>query len=299
MGASTGKLCNMIGIPKPIMKYHALDKICMLISILGYTILQLIMGILGRFAEKKNSITLFFILTTWVLLCDGQRRDDAAIPFQSFAGCGNTVLGITRRDGGPECHSLTGLYRPECPSLTGLYRPECPLSERNLLCRDGLYLGSSHFIFRVGLPHSCFLSSSTCGLTESLKMSSGGEDSRNDAVTVTDTGRPFVRSSVKSVIKALSGSRFATPIVEVYDGAEKTDRDFERHSISDRSSPLLPSLGELELYVSQRRDSEIRRNAQDTLLETGVFPQREPVIRDEEPTTPCSESEGIVAKGLK
>jgi hypothetical protein len=263
MGASTGKLCNMIGIHKPIMQYHALDKICMLISILGYTILQLIMGILRRFSERKSSITLFFILTTWVLLCDGQRRDDATIPFQSLAGCGNTVLGIRRRDDGPECHSLTGLYRPECP-----------LSERNLLCRDGLYLGFSHLIFRVGLSHSCVLSFFTCDLTESLKMSSGGEDLRNDAVTVTDAGRSFVRSSVKSVIKALSRSRFATPTVEVYDGAEKTDRDFVSHSIPDRSLPLLPSLEEIEF-------------TQDTLLETGVFPQRESVIRDEEPTTPC------------
>jgi hypothetical protein len=147
MGSSTGKLYNMIDVPKPIVKYHAMNRICMLISILGYTSIQLIMGILRRFAERKSTITLFFILTTWVLLFDGQRRDDAAIPFQSYVECGNTVMGITRRDSGPECFRLVGHYRPECL-----------LPERDLLCNDGLNFGCLRLHSCFGLPYSCALS---------------------------------------------------------------------------------------------------------------------------------------------
>jgi hypothetical protein len=109
MAASTGTPHDMIGILEPIIHYHVLDKTCILVSILEYTLMQLIMGILGLirgFTERKRKITLFFILTTWVLLCDGRCRDDAVDPFQSSVRHGNTVVGITRRGDG---YGLLGL----------------------------------------------------------------------------------------------------------------------------------------------------------------------------------------------
>jgi hypothetical protein len=149
MGASTGIPHDMIGILEPIIQYHALDKTCILVSILGYTLMQLIMGILGLirgFTKRKRKITLSFILTTWFLLCDGRRRDDAAVPFQSLVGHGNTVVGITRGE--------NELARS---NLEGLYRPGCPQQERNLPYKDLFCLGFSSPHLRGDIQHSTLL----------------------------------------------------------------------------------------------------------------------------------------------
>ncbi len=114
MEASTGKSDDVIGISKPIMNFHALDKTCVLLLLLEYTLLQLIVRILERFTERKRTITLILLLSTWVPLCDGHHQSDAAVPFQSPVGHGNTVMGITRRDDGYCLPSLRGHYRPEC-----------------------------------------------------------------------------------------------------------------------------------------------------------------------------------------
>ena len=68
-------------------------------------------------------------------------------------------------------------------------------------------------------------------------MSTGREDSRNDAVVGFGTGTSFIRSSMKSVIKALSGPRLATPLTDAEDGAKETDRNL----IDDFSEELPPN----------------------------------------------------------
>ena len=55
----TGLLYNMVGTVGPINKLHVLDKICIPILLLGYTLLQSIMIIYVRFARKRI-ISLFF-----------------------------------------------------------------------------------------------------------------------------------------------------------------------------------------------------------------------------------------------
>jgi hypothetical protein len=292
MGASTGKLYYMIGNSNPIIKYHAVDKICILISLLEYALMQLIMGILERFTQRKSTITLFFILTTWVLLCDGQCLDDAAFPFQSLAGCGNTVLGITSRDGGP-----VGL------SLLGHYRPECPLPEGDLLCKDGLYLGFSPLHICVGLPYSCvFVLPSQDDLFDCIKMSSSSENPRNDAVTGVELGRTFMRSSVKSVIKALSETRFGTPTVEGNIGAENTDLELAREYYISKYPNELPP-GDFEIDVSRGIDPDLERNDQEKRSETAIRDVRN---EEEDSVTPPTdrrdtrpEGGSIVAGNIK
>jgi hypothetical protein len=220
MDASTGKPYGMIGSSEPIIKIHVLDKACIPILLLGYTMLQLIVGIMSRFAVKKGS--LFLALSTWFLLCDGQRRYDAAVPFQSLAGHENTVVGIARGD---ECH--------EDPSLREYYRPGYSQPGGVFDYKDGFYLGSLCLHSRDVSQHSGFSSLSIPGLVGHPKMSTSGEGSRNDAVTGFGTGGAYIRSSVKSVIKALSGPRFATPSADVGGAAKETDRDFKDPGFSD------------------------------------------------------------------
>jgi hypothetical protein len=178
MGASTGQLYGLIGPPGPITKLHALDKACIPILLLGYTVLQLIMGTLGRFTEKKR--LLFFALATWFLLCDGRRRDDGGVSFQSLVGHGNTVVGIIRGE--------DGLARP---NLAGLYRPGCPQQERNLPYKDVFCLGFSSPHFRGDLQHSNLLFFTALDLVGFPEMSSARVGSRNDAVTGPELGSSF------------------------------------------------------------------------------------------------------------
>jgi hypothetical protein len=125
--------------------------------------------------------------------------------------------------------------------------------------------------------------------------SSEGENPRNDAVTGTDVGTSFVqiRSSVKSAIKALSGSRFGTtpsgtnkgaaktdrdltqefgdlgqeaiPNAALNNGAEKSDRDLAREFYLLKYPDELP-LGDSEMNV---RRGDRRRSVQDIRLEYG------------------------------
>ena len=118
--AYTGLLYNMVGTFGPITKLHALDKICIPILLLGYTLLQSIMVIYLRFARKRI-ITLFFILSTWSLLCDGQRRGDAVVPFQSPVRHGDTVVGLTSGVGNELLR-----FRPSEQD-----RPGCSQTEKN------------------------------------------------------------------------------------------------------------------------------------------------------------------------
>ena len=181
MGASTGKPDNMIGSSKPIIQCQELDKICVLLLLLEYTLLQLIMRILRRFTERKRIITLFVILSTWVPLCDGHRRGDAVVPFQSRVRHGNTVMGITRWDDGAEW-----------PSPGGHYRPGCPPPGRDLCSKDGSNLGFPCLHFDADLWRSTALSFPTHFPVVYLPMSSsGGDDQRNDAVTGAEMERLF------------------------------------------------------------------------------------------------------------
>ncbi len=164
MGASTGKLLEMIGTIGPILKYHVLDKIsCVLLLVLEYTLMQLIMGILSlkRFTERKGKITLLFALSTWSPLCDGQRRDDAGVPFQSLVGHGNIVMGIMKGD---ECR--------EDPSLRGYCRPGYSPPGRVFDYEDGLYLGSLCLHSCDDFQYSCIPSLTIPDLLGHHKMSS-------------------------------------------------------------------------------------------------------------------------------
>jgi hypothetical protein len=89
MEASTGKPDNMIGSSKPIIQCQELDKICVLLLLLEYTLLQLIMRILRRFTERKRITTLFFSLPSQRFsvfgLCVGYGADeDLCSPFATL-----------------------------------------------------------------------------------------------------------------------------------------------------------------------------------------------------------------------
>jgi hypothetical protein len=176
-----------------------------------------ILGLIRGFTKGKRKITLFFILTTWVPLCDGQCRDDAVDPLQSSVRHGNTVVEITRRGKG---YGLLG--------LGGHDRPGCSLPGKDLLHMDGLNLGSLCPHPHVDFPPSNSIAFPIYASAGHLTMSSSEGDQRNDAVTGTETGRSFVKTSVQSFIKALSGSASKTVITPIYlatGGARRTDRD--------------------------------------------------------------------------
>ena len=270
MEASTGKLYEMIGAIEPILKCHALDKINILLWILEYTLMQSIMGILSlkRFTEEKGKITLIFVLSTWVLLCDGRRRGGVADPFHSPVRHGNTAVGIIRGDDSIACFSLRGCCRQDCPQLG-----------RDWLCEDGLYLDCFSSLCHHELMLYGFVLS-TFEPVEPAEMSEGKERVRNDAVTESGTGSSFVRSSVKSVIKALSGTRFATPGADAKPDAERSDRNFSvidfpdevRHR--DSLGHVIQGTDSLRMEVSRLHDEFGTRDREVCSGTTDISPSR-------------------------
>jgi hypothetical protein len=224
------------------------------------------MRILERFTERKRIITLFFVLATWVPLCDGQRRDDAAVPFLSPVWYGNAVVGITRRDAEYELLGCRGHYRSGCSS-----------PGRDLLCTEGLNLGFLCPHSCIDFPHPLAIPFSTHLPVGYFVMSSSEGDQRNDAVTDTETGRPssFVRSSVKSLIKVLSGqpSRIvATPSAEST-GDARTTRETRNNFRLARSL----SLDDVEGFYGNGQNAydgpifaEVLRHPKNHELERGV-----------------------------
>ena len=133
MEASAAQPYDTIGYFEPIIKIHVMDKASMPILLLGHTLLQLILAIQSRITVKKG--LLLHALATWFLLCGGQRRDDAADPFQSLEGFENTVVGIIRGD---EC--------PEDPCLSGYHRPGYSQPGGYFESRDSFSLGPSSLL---------------------------------------------------------------------------------------------------------------------------------------------------------
>jgi hypothetical protein len=189
-----------------------LDKICIPILLLGYTLLQSIMVIYVRFARKRI-ITLFFILSTWSLLCDGQRRVGAVVPFQSPVRHGDTVVGLTSGIGNELLR-----FRPSEQN-----RPECSRTEKNWLYKDGLKFNGFSSYHPDTLFHS---NSSLQRYLEVEAMSSSEQEESQDG---------YVRSSIKSVIKAFSGAGIGTPLnADPPADAEEADRISTDPSLSEK-----------------------------------------------------------------
>ena len=215
----TGLPYNVVGTSEPITKSHALDKICIPILLLGYTLLQFFMVIYDRFARKRI-ILLFLLLSTWSLLCGEQRHGGAVVSFQSPVRNGNTVVGLISGDESDLLRSC----------LSEQTRPECSQTEKNWMYKDGLNFNGFGSYRPDVLFHSNF---HLPGHLVVDAMSSSDSQGETD-----DDG--YVRSSIKSVIKALSGTRFVAPPTEDPDeylegpltGAEETDRTFTDLSLS-------------------------------------------------------------------
>ena len=229
------------------------------------------MRILRRFTERKRIITLFFVLATWVPLCDGQRRDDAAVPFLSPVWYGNAVVGITRLDAGYELLGLRGHYRPGCSS-----------PGRDLLCTEGLNHGFLCPHSCIDSPHPLAIPFSTHLPVGYFVMSSSEETQRNDAVTDSEMGRSssFVRSSVKSLIKVLSGQPpkiAATPNAEsIVDPRTTRDiRDDFRLAMSSSLDDEIGFDGNGQNAYDGPIFAEVLRHSRNREMERGVTVETE------------------------
>ena len=137
---------------------------------------------------------------------------------------------------------------------------------------DGLYLGLSCPRPPVDFPPSNSIPFPIYASAAHLPMSSSeGDDQRNDAVTGIETGRSFVKASVQSLIKALSGSASKTVVTPVYlatGGARRAGRDigdeFLRQSIEEvaefygkrQNDPDMFGLNSETLRQSENRETE-------------------------------------------
>ena len=215
----TGHLYSGIGTTEPIREIHAVGKICILFNIWKYTIMQLITLILKRIGVKRT-FSLLFILLTWSPLCDGQRLVVASVPFQSPVRHGNTVMGVTR---GNECFL-------QYLGPSDYYRQEWSQPEQNLLSKDGSFFGSLCLHPWHCLMCSNFVSLPIFDPEEYPKMSSGQEEAA-------DKEESFITSSMRSVIKALSGTNTGTLT------STKDAEAFDRNQQSSSSAEEVTELG--------------------------------------------------------